>query len=166
MVARQISTWFQTKKKPFHDIIWSIVRTPLCLLRLEVTGPPTEGSWDRWLVELPIRDPNVESNISSFHLHGTDLLQRATKAVVHLLASQETNVTSLSAPSVSNICQRRGWPIVQIPKPNRNRGGVALLLLRTEPLHDTSAGQFSRGGPVHNCGNTWSSTTLHGEKFI
>lgn len=81
----------------------------------------------------PIASLKVWSqNISSFQLHGRDLLERAEKADVHLLALQETNISTISTASTSHMSQRMGWQMMQIPKPGKNQGGVALLC--REPL--------------------------------
>ena len=97
----------------------------------------------------PIASLKVWSqNISSFQLHGRDLLERAEKAGVHLLALQETNISTIGIASTSHMSQRMGWQMVHmIPRPGKNQGGVALLC--REPLglalkksETTCQGQF------------------------
>ena len=86
-------------------------------------------------------------NIRSWHAHGPALLSQAEKEGVSIVALQETNVSDVASPGMSNCCHRMGWQVAHVPPSSKNLGGVAILCRKPCALlelrkHSGPEGQF------------------------
>lgn len=99
----------------------------------------------------------LSQNIRSWHTNGVNCLTQAAEQDISLVAFQETNISDISAPGVTNVCNRMGWQMLHVPAPTNSshRGGVAICC--REPLgmvqlqaHSSSTGQFLVA-EVHGC---------------
>ena len=67
-------------------------------------------------------------NISSWRKNGYAVLDQATTSKIDVLMLQETNVSDIACPSFANQVHRKGWQLVHVSPPEKDKkGGVAIL---------------------------------------